>query len=53
MISLYPKLKYTDEMIEDTKNLNIEGGNVKKVDEEKKESEDNHINLYENQQIYI
>ena len=43
MISLYPKLKYTDEMIEDIKNLNIEGGNVKKVDEEKKESEDNHI----------
>ena len=42
MISLYPKLKYTDEMIEDIKNLNIEG-DVNKVDEEKKESEENHI----------
>ena len=43
MISLYPKLKYTDEMIEDIKNLNIEGENANKVDEEKKESEENHI----------
>ena len=43
MISLYPKLKYTDEMIEDIKNLNIEGGNANKFEEEKKESEDNHI----------
>jgi guanylate kinase len=43
MISLYPKLKYTDEMIEEIKNLNFNGENENKKEEEKKENEENHI----------
>ena len=41
MISLYPKLKYTDEMIEDIKNLNMDNTNENKVEEEKKNTEEN------------
>ena len=44
MISLYPKLKYTDEMIEEIKNLNFNEENENKKEEEKKENEENHIN---------
>ena len=43
MISLYPKLKYTDEMIEEIKNLNFNEENENKKEEEKKENEENHI----------
>ncbi len=39
MISLYPKLKYTDEMIEDIKNLNIN----KESAQEKKDTNENQI----------
>ena len=41
MISLYPKLKYTDEMIEEIKN--IEAKNENKSDEEKKSENESHI----------
>ena len=45
MISLYPKLKYTDEIIEEIKNMDLKDNNVKKdSDEEKKNiSEENNI----------
>ncbi len=43
MISLYPKLKYTDEMIEEIKNLNINGQEENREEEEKKENEENNI----------
>ena len=39
MISLYPKLKYTDEMIEEIKNFDVK----KENEEEKKENNDNKI----------
>ena len=42
MISLYPKLKYTDEMIEDIKNLNM-GDRESKAEDEKKNTEENNI----------
>ena len=42
MISLYPKLKYTDEMIEEIKNLNM-GDRENKAEEEKKNTEENNI----------
>ena len=41
MISLYPKLKYTEEMIEDIKNLNI--NNMKGEEDKKDNIEENHI----------
>ena len=45
MISLYPKLKYTDEIIEEIKNMNMRDNNIKKEgDEEKKDiTEENNI----------
>ena len=43
MISLYPKLKYTDEMIEDIKKMNVDGGITKFEEEDKKNTEENHI----------
>ena len=43
MISLYPKLKYTDEMIEDIKNLKMEDRNESKDEEVKKDAEENRI----------
>ena len=39
MISLYPKLKYTDEMIEEIKNFDVK----KENEEEKKDTNDNQI----------
>ena len=43
MISLYPRLKYTDEMIDDIKKMNVEGGISKFEEEDKKNTEENHI----------
>ena len=44
MISLYPKLKYTEEMIEDIKKMNVDGG-IAKLEENKNNAntEENHI----------
>ena len=45
MISLYPKLKYTDEIIEEIKNMNMKENNIKKDEDEGKKniSEENNI----------
>ena len=45
MISLYPKLKYTDEIIEEIKNMNLKENNIKKDEDEGKKniSEENNI----------
>ena len=45
MISLYPKLKYTDEIIEEIKNMNMKENNLKKDEDEGKKniSEENNI----------
>ena len=46
IISLYPKLKYTDKMIEEIQNFNIDGGvenNIGEQIEEKKNNEENNI----------
>lgn len=45
MISLYPKLKYTDEMIENIKNLDKDEGN--KVENEKQENQEENHNIKE------
>jgi guanylate kinase len=44
MISLYPKLKYTDEMIEDIKNMN---NDINKEEKDKKDNEEENNNIKE------
>jgi len=44
MISLYPKLKYTDEMIEDIKNMN---NDTNKKEKDKKDNEEENNNIKE------
>ena len=44
MISLYPKLKYTDEMIEDIKNMN---NDTNKEEKDKKDNEEENNNIKE------
>ena len=43
MISLFPKLKYSDEMIEELHNMDFNKVDENKTDDEKSKIEDNHI----------
>ena len=51
MISLYPKLKYTDEIIEEIKNMNMRDNNIKKEGDEGKKDITEENNIKEEEEI--
>ena len=51
MISLYPKLKYTDEIIEEIKNMNMRDNNIKKEGDEGKKDITEENNIKEEEEL--
>ena len=51
MISLYPKLKYTDEIIEEIKNMDTKDNNIKKEEEDEKKNISVENNIKEEEEL--